>query len=85
MGGRHYWFPIGDMHHNFDGHLSWDTVGSRGGAFALCPSGWQGVLPKDVQRFDVSTPIIWILGRYAVSRREDIPAATALQDETRLV
>ncbi len=85
MGERHYWFPIGDMHHNFDGHLSWDTVGSRGGAFALCPPGWQGVLPDGVERVDVSTPIIWMIGRYAVDGVADIPAATALQDQTHLI
>lgn len=85
MGDRHYWFPLGDMQHNFDGHLSWDTVGSRGGAFALCPPGWQGVLPDRVQRVDVSTPIMWLVGRYAVNGEKDIPAATALQDQTRLV
>ncbi len=86
MDNRHYWFPIGDMHHDFDGHLSWDTVGSRGGNFAFCPPGWQGVLPEGVTtRIDVSTPIIWLLGRFAVDGIGDIPAATALQDQVKLV
>ena len=85
MGDRKYWFPLGNMFHDFDGHLSWDTVGRGGGSFALCPPGWTGVLPEDVKRVDVSTPIIWILGRYAVNGPDDVSSATALQDETKLI
>jgi len=43
MGDQQYWIPVSDMRHDFDANLSWDTVGARGGAFALCPPGWQGV------------------------------------------
>jgi hypothetical protein len=85
MGNRHYWFPVSDMHHDFDANLSWDTVGSQGGAFAFCPPGWQGVLPAGVKRVDVGTPLIWTLGRLAVSSDDDVPAAVALQRQTRLV
>ncbi|MGI9262199.1 MAG: DUF1254 domain-containing protein [Woeseiaceae bacterium] len=85
MGDRPYWFPLGDMYHDFDGHLSWDTVGRSGGNYALCPPGWQGVLPDDVQRVDVSTPIMWVLGRYAVDGSDDVPGATAKQDLTKLI
>ena len=85
MGDRHYWFPVSDMHHDFDANLSWDTVGSQGGAFAFCAPGWQGVLPEGVQRVDVGTPFIWTLGRLAVRGDYDVPAAVALQQQTRLV
>lgn len=85
MGDRKYWFPVGDMRHDFDTHLSWDTVGSRGGAFAFCPPGWQGVVPQGVSRVDVSTPIVWLGGRYAVNGPDDLPAVTALQAKVRLV
>jgi len=85
MGGRQFWFPVGDMHHDFDSNLSWDTVGSQGGAFAFVAPGWTGVLPEGVQRIDASTPIIWTLGRFAVSGGDDLPAAVALQTLTRLV
>lgn len=85
MGDRHYWFPVSDMHHDFDANLSWDTVGSRGGAFAFCAPGWQGVLPEGVKRVDVRTPLIWTLGRLAVRGDDDVPAAVALQRQTRLV
>jgi hypothetical protein len=82
---RQYWFPISDMRHDFDATLSWDTVGARGGAFALCAPGWQGVLPEGVQRVDISTPIGWMLPRFAVNGAADLPAAVALQKQVRFV
>jgi len=82
---RQYWFPISDMRHDFDANLSWDTVGARGGAFALCPPGWQGVLPDGVKRIDMSTPIIWMLPRFAVDGAADLPRAVELQKQVRLV
>ena len=85
MGKRPYWFPVSNMYHNFDANLSWDTIGEQGGNYALCPPGWAGVLPDGVKRIDVSTRMIWTLGRYAVNGKEDIPAVNALQDKTRLV
>lgn len=85
MGDRKFWFPIGDMHHDINANLSWDTVGSRGGAFALVPPGWHGVLPEGVIRVDVDTPLVWILGRFAVNGPDDVAAAAALQPLTDLV
>jgi hypothetical protein len=85
MGDRQYWVPVSDMRHDFDANLSWDTVGERGGAFALCPPGWQGVLPEGVQRVDMGTPIIWTLPRIAVDGDTDLPAAVELQKQFRLV
>ena len=85
MGDQQYWIPVSDMRHDFDANLSWDTVGARGGAFALCPPGWQGVLPEGVKRIDMSTPIIWMLPRFAVDGAADVPRAAALQKRVRLV
>jgi hypothetical protein len=82
---RQYWFPISDMRHDFDANLSWDTVGARGGAFALCAPGWQGVLPEGVQRVDMSTPIGWTLPRFAVNGESDLPGALAVQKQVRFV
>jgi len=83
--GRQYWIPVSDLRHDFDANLSWDTVGARGGAFALCPPGWQGVLPEGVKRIDMSTPIIWMLPRFAVDGAADLPQAVALQKQVRLI
>lgn len=85
MGDRQYWVPISDMWHDFDANLSWDTVGSQGGAFALVAPGWQGVLPKGVRRIDMGTPIGWLLPRIAVNGETDLPAAVELQRGFKLV
>jgi hypothetical protein len=85
MGDRQYWVPVSDLRHDFDANLSWDTIGTRGGAFALCAPGWQGVLPEGVQRVDMGTPIIWTLPRIAVDGDADLPAAVELQKQFRLV
>ena len=84
MGDRQYWVPVSDMWHDFDANLSWDTVGSQGGAFALAAPGWQGVLPEGVQRIDMSTPLGWLFPRIAVAGAEDLPAAVELQRQFRL-
>jgi hypothetical protein len=85
MGDRQYWVPVSDMRHDFDANLSWDTVGARGGNFALCPPGWQGVLPEGVKRIDMSTPIGWTLPRISVNGDADLPAAVELQKKFKLV
>jgi hypothetical protein len=82
---RQYWVPISDMRHDFDAAPSWDTLGARGGAFALCAPGWQGVLPEGVQRIDMGTPLGWMLPRFAVDGEADLPAAVALQEQVQLV
>lgn len=85
MGDRQYWVPLSGMHHDFDANLSWDTIGTRGGAFALVAPGWQGVLPEGVRRIGMTTPIIWTLPRIAVDGDPDLPAAVELQKQYRLV
>jgi hypothetical protein len=84
-GGRQYWVPIADMHHDFDAILSWDSLGSRGGAFALVAPGWKGVLPEGVKRIDLGTPLGWTLPRFAVNGAADVPAARRFQTGFKLV
>lgn len=84
-GGRKYWIPISNMHHDFDAILAWDSLGARGGTFALVAPGWQGVLPEGVQRIDMATPLGWMLPRFAVNGAADLPAARAFQTRLRLV
>jgi len=82
---RQYWFPISDIRHDFDANLSWDTVGARGGAFALCAPGWQGVLPGGVERVDMGTPLGWMLPRFAVNGDTDLPGALEVQKQVRFI
>jgi hypothetical protein len=85
MGKRKYWYPLGDMYHMLYRHLSWDTVGFKGGDFALLAPGWQGVLPDGVERVEMTTPMMWTLGRIVVNGDKDVPAVNKLQDQTFLV
>lgn len=85
MGDRNYWFPIGDLYHNLNTSLSWDTVGRKGGDIALCAPDWKGVLPEGVRRVDVRTPMVWTVGRYQVNGPDDVAAVNDLQDKTKLV
>jgi hypothetical protein len=85
MGNRKYWYPLGDMYHMLYRHLSWDTVGFKGGDFALLAPGWQGVLPDGVERVEMTTPMMWTLGRIVVNGDKDVPAVNKLQDQTFLV
>jgi len=81
---RKFWFPLGDMFHNLNASISWDTIGFAGGDFALVGPGWSGVLPDEVTRVNVETPMIWTVGRYSVAGADDVAAANALQDKTLL-
>jgi len=85
MGDRKYWVPVGDMWHDHDANLSFDTVGSQGGAFAMVAPGWQGVLPEGVRRVEMTTPLGWLLPRLLVASEEDLAAAVDLQQQFRLV
>jgi hypothetical protein len=85
MGKRTYWFPLGDMYHNLYQSLDWQTIGSKGGDFALTAPGWQGVLPKGMGRVEMTTPMMWTLGRITVDGEKDVTAVNALQDKTFLV
>ena len=85
MGDRSYWFPLGDMYHNLYQSLDWQTIGSKGGDFALTAPGWQGLLPDGVRRIEMTTPMMWTLGRITVDGEKDVPAVNALQDKTFLV
>jgi hypothetical protein len=85
MGKRTYWFPLGDMYHNLYHSLDWQTIGTKGGDFALTAPGWQGVLPKGMGRVEMTTPMMWTLGRMTVNGEKDVTAVNALQDKTFLV
>ena len=85
MGKRQFWFPLADMYHNLYRSLDWQTIGSKGGDFALTAPGWQGVLPDGMGRIEMTTPMMWTLGRITVNGVKDVPAVNALQDKTFLV
>jgi hypothetical protein len=79
---RFFVFPIGDFFHDTVASLGWWNVGEKGGDFALTAPGWQGVLPKGVERINVSTPMCWLLARTLTSGEpEDVAHVNSLQDQ----
>jgi hypothetical protein len=79
---RFFVFPIGDFYHDTVASLGWWNVGQSGGNFALTAPGWQGVLPADVERVEVSTPMCWTVTRTLTSgESDDIAYVNALQDQ----
>lgn len=45
------------------------TSGTKKGAWAIVPPGWNGTLPKGLARIDAPTKIVWIAGRTKVRAR----------------
>lgn len=45
------------------------TSGTKKGAWAIVPPGWNGTLPKGLERIDAPTKTIWIIGRTKVGVR----------------
>jgi len=74
-------FPKGDFYHDATASLGWWNVGYDGGNYALVAPGWQGILPENIERVDVSTPMCWILARtLAKDEPKDNEVVHALQD-----
>jgi hypothetical protein len=55
------------------------TTGNRAGDFAIVGPGWQGRLPKGVQRIDSPTHFVWLLTRIQTNTAADYANVHALQ------
>jgi hypothetical protein len=61
-------------------NLSNTTVGRAGGAFAFVGPHWHGALPVTVQRVDVASDAVWIIGRIEVRGPDDVKEVHPIQD-----
>ena len=55
------------------------TTGTAAGQFAITPPGWQGKLPKGVQRIDAPTHFVWVIGRTQTNGVKDYEAVHKVQ------
>lgn len=78
--GRYYLLPMLDMWTDVFASPGWRTTGTKAQSFAIVPQGWEGDLPKDVQRIDSPTPYVWIIGRTKTDGPKDYNAVHKIQN-----
>lgn len=76
---RYYVVDVFNMWQELEHYVGRRVTGTKAGKFVLVPPGWQGTLPKDAKRLDVSTNKVWLWGRLRVKQGEDTAPVFALQ------
>jgi hypothetical protein len=87
--GRYYLLPMLDMWSDVFASPGWRTTGTQAGNFLVAPSGWRPDLrerfveefrlPRDTQRIDAPTPMVWIIGRTKTDGQPDYDAVRKIQ------
>jgi hypothetical protein len=85
LGDRYYLMQILDAWTDVFAAPGTRTTGNRAGAFALVGPNWRGTLPRDVQKIDAPTNLVWIIGRTYTAGKADYAAVNAIQRQYALV
>jgi len=83
--GRYYTFQLIDKYTNNFAYISQRTKGFREQIYAFCGPGWSGKLPLGVERIDVPTVEMTIVGRIGINSEEELPEIRLLQEQIRLI
>jgi len=78
--GRYYLLPMLDMWTDVVAVPGKRTSGTEPADFAIVRQDWTGALPVGVQRIEVPTSYVWIIGRTQTNGPEDYEAVHAVQD-----
>lgn len=75
--GRYYTLAFTDLYNEVQ-HVGRRTTGTAARDFVLVGPGYRGRLPDGLTPVQVSTQVVWVLGRVLVRGADDLPDAAAL-------
>jgi hypothetical protein len=79
-GGRYYVLPVYEMWTDVFAALGSRTSGTKAGNFAIVQQGWNGNLPRGVERIESPTSTCWIVIRTQTNGPADYEAVHKIQD-----
>ena len=78
---RYYSIQLVDAYGNSFAYIGRRATGTKAGAYAVVPPGWNGDLPSGVERIEATTPHVLALTRVLVTSDADLPKAVAVEAE----
>jgi hypothetical protein len=75
---RYWTYQMLDSWTNAFAYIGTRATGGKGGTFVITPPGWKGTLPAGAKQISSPTDQMFVLGRFLVSGRQDIPNVEAI-------
>lgn len=83
-GDRYYVINVFTMYQELQHYIGRRTTGTGPGRFVIVPPGWDGALPEDAERLEVTTRKVWLWGRIRVVDGEGLGPVAELRKGFRL-